>query len=451
MTQKLNRFRAATTGSGWLAFFQQALKRLTRLRSISAPACIGLLLLLAAPAARPYSVLTHEAIVDSVWDSAIKALLLQRFPNATAEELIAAHAYAYGGSIIQDLGYYPFSNKFFSDLTHYIRSGDFILSMIRNSQDLNEYAFSLGALAHYAADNNGHRIATNLAVPQLYPKLRLKFGNLITYADDPFSHVKTEFGFDVFQAARGRYAPDGYKAFIGFEVSKPALERAFEDTYGVKIEQVFANFDMAIGSYRRTVSSLLPAMTRIAWQIKKTEIEKDAPGITRQKFLYNISRSNYEKNWGATYLRPTVGSRILAFLFRIVPRVGPFKALAFKKLTPATETIFMASFNAAIDRYRQLLSELKADRLKLPNANLDTGGPTEAGQYKLADAAYAKLLDKLADHYQEMTPELRDDILAFYQNLDKPISTKTSAPEWAKLLKELDELKAVDLHVVAAQ
>jgi hypothetical protein len=150
-------------------------------------------------------------MVDSVWDSSIKVLLLQRFPNATAEELNAAHAYAYGGSIIQDLGYYPFSSKFFSDLTHYVRTGDFVLSLIRNSQDLNEYAFSLGALAHYAADNNGHRIATNLAVPLLYPKLRLKFGNLVTYADDPFSHLKTEFGFDVFQAAKGRYAPDGYK------------------------------------------------------------------------------------------------------------------------------------------------------------------------------------------------------------------------------------------------
>src|SRR6476660_2886316 len=365
--------------------------RMPRPRRIPPLACLGLLLLLSAPTARSYSVLTHEAMIDSVWDSSIKVLLLQRFPNATAEELNAAHAYAYGGSIIQDLGYYPFSSKFFSDLTHYVRTGDFVLSLIRNSQDLNEYAFSLGALAHYAADNNGHRIATNLAVPLLYPKLRLKFGNLVTYADDPFSHLKTEFGFDVFQAAKGRYAPDGYKGFIGFEVSKPVLERAFEETYGMKIEHVFANFDLAIGSYRRTVSSILPAMTRVAWQIKKQEIMKDAPGTTRKKFLYNISRSSYENNWGTTYPHPGFRSRALAFFFRIVPRVGPFKALAFKRLTPATEKIFMASFNATIDRYRQLLSELRADRLQLPNENFDTGALTGAGQYKLTDAAYAKL------------------------------------------------------------
>ena len=393
--------------------------------------------------------LSHEAIVDAVWDNSIRVLLLKRFPNATPEELTAAHAYAYGGSIIQDLGYYPFSSKFFSDLTHYVRSGDFIVSLIRNSQDLNEYAFSLGALAHYAADNNGHRIATNLAVPLLYPKLRLKFGSVITYADDPFSHLKTEFGFDVFQTAKGRYAPDAYKGFIGFEVSKPVLERAFEETYGMKVEQVFTNFDLAIGSYRRTVSSILPAMTRVAWQLKKQEIRKDAPGITRKKFLYNLSRSSYEKNWGTTYPHPGIRSRVLAFVFRIVPRVGPFKALAFKKLTPATEKIFMASFNASVDRYRQLLAELKADGIELPNQNLDTGASTQAGQYKLTDATYAKLLDKTADHYADMSPELRSDILAFYHNLEAPISTKTSEKEWAKLLKELDELKAVEPHVVA--
>ena len=157
--------------------------------------------------------LTHEAIVDSTWDSAIKPLLLKRFPHATADELKAAHAYAYGGCIIQDLGYYPFGSKFYSDLTHYVRSGDFIVNMIRESQDLDEYAFALGALAHYAADNNGHRMATNVSVPLLYPKLRAKFGNSVTYADDPFSHSKTEFGFDVFQAAKSRYASEAYKDF----------------------------------------------------------------------------------------------------------------------------------------------------------------------------------------------------------------------------------------------
>jgi hypothetical protein len=300
---------------------------------------LGLLVLCPAATVSAYSILTHEAIVDSTWDSAIKPLLLKRFPASTADELAGAHAYAYGGSIIQDLGYYPFGSKFYSDLTHYVRSGDFILNLLRESQDLDEYAFALGALSHLAADDNGHRMAVNLSVPLLFPKLRVKFGNTITYADDPFSHTKTEFGFDVFQAAKGRYASDAYKNFIGFEVARPLLHRAFQDTYGLRVEQVFFNVDLAIGSYRRAVGTFLPALTKVAWQLKSREIVKDAPGITRKKFLYNLSRSSYEKNWGGTYRRPGVKSRILAGFFRIVPRSGPFKALAFKRLTPEVEKL----------------------------------------------------------------------------------------------------------------
>src|ERR1022692_721304 len=255
--------------------------RLWRLR---ASAAFGLLVLFSVQSASSYSVLTHEAIIDSTWDSGIKPLLLKRFPAATADELTQAHAFAYGGCIIQDLGYYPFGSKFFSDLTHYIRSGDFILNLIRESQDLNEYAFALGALSHYAADNNGHPLAVNLAVPLLYPKLGLKFGKLVTYADDPFTHAKTEFAFDVYQAAKGHYASAAYKSFIGFEVAKPVLQRAFEDTYGLSLEKAFLDVDLAIGSYRRAVGSILPAMTRVAWQIKKQEIQKEAPSATRKNF-----------------------------------------------------------------------------------------------------------------------------------------------------------------------
>jgi hypothetical protein len=405
------------------------------------------LLLFPAPAAYSYSVLTHEAIIDSTWDTAIKPLLLKRFPAATPDELTQAHAYAYGGCIIQDLGYYPFGSKFFSDLTHYVRSGDFVVNLIRDSQDLNEYAFALGALSHYAADNNGHPLAVNRAVPLFYPELGVKFGKLVTYADDPFSHAKTEFAFDVFQAAKGRYASAAYKDFIGFEVAKPLLDRAFQDTYGMTLEKVFMSVDLAIGSYRHAVGSVLPALTRVAWQLKKQEIRKDAPSMTRKKFLYNLSRSSYEKNWGATYERPGIRSKILAFVLRIVPKVGALRALSFKRLTPETEKMYMASFNSTIDRYRALLSEQNAGRLALPNANLDVGTLTAAGKYRLTDTAYSRLLDKLQGHYTEMPQELRTAILAFYRDLDVPISTKTNADDWARVLKELGQLQAVDVDL----
>jgi hypothetical protein len=413
-------------------------------------AALGLLFLFSSQNGYPYSVLTHEAIVDSTWDSAIKPLLLKRFPAATADDLTGAHAYAYGGSIIQDLGYYPFGSKFYSDLTHYVRSGDFIANLIRESQDLEEYAFALGALAHFAADNNGHRMATNVSVPLLYPELLLKFGRSVTYADDPFSHTKTEFGFDVFQAAKSRYASAAYKSFIGFEVSKPVLQRGFEATYGMKIEKVFLNLDLAIGSYRRAVGTILPALTKVAWQIKSQEIRKDDPSITRKKFLYNLSRSSYEKNWGATYQRPGVRSRMLATFFRIVPKAGPFKALAFKRLTPETEKLYMAGFNASIDRYRELLAAVGRDRLNLPNDNFDVGEATVAGKYTLTDAAYAKLLHKLEGHYADLPQDLRSNILAFYQDLSLPIATKAHEGDWARLQEELGYLDAINRDLSGA-
>jgi hypothetical protein len=418
---------------------------LRRLWKLPCSAALGLLLLFPAPAAYAYSVLTHEAIIDSTWDSAIKPLLLQRFPTATGDDLEQAHAYAYGGCIIQDLGYYPFGSKFFSDLTHYVRVGDFIVNMVRDSQDLNEYAFALGALSHYAADNNGHSIAVNRAVPLFYPELGRKFGKQVTYADDPATHSKTEFAFDVFQAAKGRYASAAYKSFIGFQVSKPLLERAFENTYGIKLEKVFLNVDLAIGSYRRSVGTILPAMTRVAWQIKKQEIRKDAPSVTRKAFLYNLSRSSYEKNWGSTYKRPGIRSKFLAALFRYMPKIGPWRPLDFKRLTPEIEKMYMASFNATIERYRELLSEQNAGRLNLPNDNLDVGTITAAGKYRLMDAAYSQLLHRLQGRYTEMPQELRSDILAFYRDAGAPNATQNDDKDWARVLKELDELRAANL------
>ena len=274
---------------------------------------LALGLVLAAPmTCGAYAVLAHEAIIDSAWDTNIKPLLLKRFPHATPDELKEAHGYAYGGAIIQDMGYYPHGSHFFSDLTHYVRSGDFVAALLRDAKDLDGYAFALGALAHYAADNDGHEIGVNRAVPILYPKLRKKYGDVVTYEQDPLAHVKTEFGFDVLEVAQGRYAPEAYHDFIGFGVSAPLLEQAFEETYGLPLKTVLPNEEQALGSYRRDVSTLLPKATRIAWSLKKSEIEKDQPGITKQKFLFNLSRSSYEKKWGHAYQQPTFGEELRA-------------------------------------------------------------------------------------------------------------------------------------------
>jgi hypothetical protein len=362
-----------------------------------------------------YSVLTHESIIDSVWDESIVMLLRQKFPNATVEDLKKARAFAYGGSIIQDMGYYPFGSHFYTDLVHYVRSGDFVEAMLRDTKDINEYAFALGALAHYAADNTGHPDAINRAVPLLYPKLRKKFGNEVTYADDPAAHLKTEFGLDVLQVARGRYIPDAYHDFIGFEVSKPVLERAFQDTYGLELKDVFTSLDLAIGSYRRSVSSVIPEMTKVAWEIKKDEIQKMNPDITREKFLYSLSRSAYEKEWGKDYRRPGPGTRVLAFILRVVPKIGPFRALQFRTPTPETEKLFLDSVNGTIRRYRDLLAAEAQRRPNLPNENLDIGRVASYGAYSGSDKTYEKLVDKLARRHFDCVPtELRDNILTFY-------------------------------------
>ena len=401
------------------------------------------LLLASSGTLQAFSVLTHEAIIDSAWKDSIRPLLLQRYPNATKEELKKAHAYAYGGSIIQDMGYYPFGSHFFSDLVHYIRTGDFVETLIRDSKDLNEYAFALGALAHYAADNNGHRIAVNRSVPILYPKLGKKYGDVVTYDENPAAHLKTEFGFDVLQVAKGHYASDAYHDYIGFQVAQPLLERAFEETYSIELKSVFTNYDLAVATYRRTVSGLIPEMTRVAWNLKKDDIQRTTPGITEQKFLYHLSRASYAKNWKEKYQEPGFGTKVLAFFIRIIPKIGPFKTLSFRTPTPQTEKMFEASFNETIVNYGKLLEQQgKDDHLELLNDNFDTGSVTGPGQYPLADKTYAELLEHLAKgHFAQISPELRSAILSYYSDLNAPFSNKKNKKSWQQVVRNLDELK----------
>ena len=378
----------------------------------------SLLLLLiqfhAVQPAKAYSVLTHEAIIDRSWKPEIQPLLLARFPDATEEQLRDARAHAYGGAILQDMGYYPFGSKFFSDLLHYTRSGDFVVTLIRDSQDLNEYAFALGALAHYAADNLGHPVAINRAVPLMYPKLRAKYGNEVTYEDDPVSHLRTEFSFDVISIAQGQYAPEAYHDFIGFKVSKELVDRAFQDTYSLSLKDLFRDLDLALGTYRFTVAQVIPELTKTAWHSKKEEIQKLQAGMTRRKFVYRLSRSKYRKEWDGKFEEPGGGARFLACLLHIIPKVGPFKALAFKVPTPEAEKLFVASFNDTMGRYRVLLGEVRDNGLKLENQNFDTGRPTRKGEYKKADETYEKLLEHFADAPNNISIELRTNILAFY-------------------------------------
>lgn len=394
------------------------------------------------PETAAYAVLSHEAIIDSVWDTDLRPLLLKKFPSATPEEIKEAHGYAYGGAIIQDMGYYPHGSFFFSDLTHYVRSGDFVRALLRDAKDIDGYAFALGALAHYAADIDGHRIATNRAVPILYPKLKEKYGDFVTYEEDRLAHIKTEFGFDVQEIAKGRYAPDAYHDFIGFGVAVPLLEQSFQETYGLDLKTVLKDEEKVLGSYRYDVSQLLPKATRVAWSLKKDEIMQDQPGMTKRKFLYNLSRASYQKNWGTKYQPPTFWERFLAFLTRIIPKVGPLRVLKLRTPTPETERMFQASFNETLDRYRKLLGQVRSGQLDIPNENCDTGDFTGPGKYRLNDETHAKLLDELAKQsFTGASPQVRAELLEFFGHPDAPYAMKRKRKAWTKVQFQVEELK----------
>jgi hypothetical protein len=406
-------------------------------------AALALALLMCSTGASAYSVLTHEEIVDLLWTGEIRPLLLKRYPGLTEEEIKQAHAYAYGGAVIQDLGYYPFGSKEFSNLAHYVRSGDFVRELLLESQDVNEYAFALGALSHYASDIAGHE-AVNQAVAIEYPKLRAKYGSSVRYAQDKTAHLKTEFGFDTLQVARNRYASQQYHDFIGFAVSKPLLERVFPVVYGLELKDVLAHEDLAVGSYRFSVSRLIPEMTRVALQVHKKELMREKPDFAKREFLYRLSRSGYEREWGKDYVKPGFGTRVLSTLLRFIPRVGPFKGLGFNNPTPRTEDLYIKSINKTTDQYRAMLEEVRRDSLTITNRDLDSGNGTIAAEYSLADETYADLLLKLsARKFAGTTPELRENVLQFYSDPSTAIETKKDAQRWQKVLSALEDLRAV--------
>jgi hypothetical protein len=399
-------------------------------------------ILLSSGPAFAYSVLTHEEVVDLLWISNIRPLIEGRFPGLTDDQIKEAHAYAYGGSVIQDLGYYPFGSREFSDLVHYVRSGDFVEEMIRQSQDANEYAFALGALAHYVSDVDGHP-AVNEAVALRYPKLRARYGPSVKYAQDKSAHLKTEFGFDTLQVAKNRYAPAQYHDFIGFEVSEPLLERVFPVIYGMDLKQVLPHQDLAIGSYRWAIGRLIPQMTTVALQLHKKQLASESPNFDKRKFLYRLSRADYEKAWGTTYQKPGFGTRFLAAILRLVPKIGPFKGLDFNDPTQKTEDLYIKSINKTFDDYKGLLQSTHVRSPELPNRDLDSGEPTRPAEYTLADDTYAKLVTQLAEKkFGQASPGLRNNILDFYSDRSADVNTKKDEGEWQKVLAALDQLKS---------
>ena len=367
--------------------------------------------------AAAFSVLAHQEVVDASWKSTLVPALRARFPGVGVGELERARAFAYGGSHIADLGYFPLGSRQFTDLVHYIRTGDFVATLLADATNPDEYAFALGALAHYVGDNIGHPEATNRAVPEIYPKLRKEYGDVVTYADDHDAHLQTEFRFDVFQMSRSRSTPDLLHHAIAFEVAEPLLDRALVATYGLHLDDLFTNTDVAITTYRWGFRALIHEATGIAWELYRADIEKLNPGITPAAFVSDLSRSDFEQEFGKAYREPGYFAKFVAFLVKLVPNVGPFKRMPYSPLPPHVRQLFIQGLDDAIAHYRADVSRARERRLTLPDVNLDTGRPTRGGAYEPADQAYAALLEKLDErHFAGVSPALRADILRYYRD-----------------------------------
>jgi hypothetical protein len=406
-------------------------------------AVVGLTVLLSfSPAGLfAYSVLAHEATIDVTWDGTIQPLLLRRFPHTSREQLVRARSFAYGGSVIQDFGYYPFGNKFFSNLVHYVRSGDFVEALIRDSQDVDELAFALGALAHYVNDTTGHAEAVNLALPMMFPKLERRLGDTITYAQAPREHINVEFSFDIVQLAGGAYVPDAYKRWVGFRVATPLLKKAFRETYGFDIDDVFANTDRAIATYRYSVSQILPALTEAAWRDEQNKIRKLTPSVERTAFVFSYPRADFERDYGKNYQKPRLFARLIGSLYSILPKIGPLKALRFKAPTAEAEALFVKSFRDATARFRSAASRVGQRQIHLTNVDFDTGVAPRRGENALADDTYAELLERLSRRQFVNTPiALKRDILAFYGDALKIQVSGRERKRWPQLEDALRHL-----------
>ena len=391
-----------------------------------------------APRASAYSVLTHQELIDLAWNESIRPLLLARFPRASAEQLREAHAYAYGGCAIQDMGYYPFGKRFFSNLTHYTRAGDFVAWLLANAQTIDELAFAVGALSHYLGDSIGHAEAVNPATAIEFPKLQHKFVPTVTYGESTHGHILTEFAFDVDEMADAEFAPPAYLKFIGLEVPRTFLERAFASTYGFDIHELTGQVRPALHSYRTAVRSFIPAFAEAEVVLHRRQFLPHPNDEAYRMFAERVGQTNYERHWAHTFKGPGFKAHLLAVLVLIVPKIGGAADLAIKIPTADTEERYLRSVNHAVDVFRGDLDRLQVnsgERIALTNIDLDTGYPVALGDYPLTDQTYAQLLERLTSKPERVIPAaLKQNILEFYAH----------APESSgRLIARLNVLKGM--------
>jgi hypothetical protein len=416
-------------------------------------AITSLALLLTTTPAVPYSVQTHQELIDLAWKATIRPILLKHYPTLTEAQLQEAHAYAYGGCAIQDFGYYPFGNAFFSDLTHYVRSGDFVLSLLHNAQTPDELAFAIGSLSHYIGDSFGHSLAVNQAVPIEFPKLEKKYGPSVNYAENPHAHVQTEFAFDINQLSKKRFAPSAYLKHVGLEVPMPLLRKAFFETYGLRLPDIIGSKETSIRIYRYGVRRFLPNIARAETVLHKSSFPADTPSSDLDTLRADLVQASADNDWEKYRKNPGIGSHLYAGFIFILPKVGTLKMLAIKGPTPQTEDLYIKSVNHSIIALRLVLTHYDRIDHYLSNRDLDTGNVVRPGGYRLTDETYAKLLAMITKNPANVVPfQLKHDLIAYYADPQSPISTKNDPEKWAQVqanLKTLATMKTIgDLDAI---
>jgi hypothetical protein len=453
------------------------------------PVILALILLLVVPCQRradAYSLLTHEQLIDLAWQDSIVPLLLSRYPGLTPAQLEEARAYAYGGCVIQDIGYYPFGDMTYSNLTHYVRTGDFIVNLFRNAENANELAFAVGALSHYIGDTVGHPLATNIAVSIAFPKLRAKYGPTVNYAQGRRQHVETEFGFDIDEIAHRRVAPIHYLRQVGLQVSVRQLAVAYYQTYG--ITEDFSGTHkhrFNVSGYRFAVRSFIPRIAYAVTLLHRKHEPAESSSPERVEMDKEAAAVALENNWQAYRRKAGIGTYTLAGIIFIVPKIGPLKLVAVKDPTESTEADYLHSVVLSLAALRQRLASftppasmrtanaeavskstdsplpppqplparssggetahpVRDPRHPLPNRDLDTGLVVQPGGYPLTDSTYADLLHRLTRlPAQPIPPGIKEDIQAYYANPESPITTKKIPAAWAQVQADLATLAAM--------
>ena len=398
---------------------------------------------LATPA-RSYSVQTHEQIIDLVWLKSIQPLLLSQYPGLTPKQLQVAHAYAYGGSAIQDLGYYPFGNPFFSDLTHYVRSGDFVVSLLRNARNANELAFAIGALSHYLGDTYGHSECVNPSVATVFPNLAKKYGPTVTYEENEHAHVRTEFAFDINEISKRHFAPLAYLRHVGLEIPTSLLNRAFFETYGLDAVRVLGHRHTVLRTYRFAVRSFLPRIAYAETILHRHSFPPDDADQQYATLAADLAQASTDNHWEEYRHKPGIGTYSLAGLIFILPKIGPLSDLAIRGPVPSTQELYVQSVNTTVTKLRGSLQTFDDLSHDVPNRDLDTGLDVRPGSYRLTDQTYATLLKEVtADPTHPIPPVLKHDLIAYYADPSAPISTRKNKKQWAQVQSNLATLASV--------